>query len=392
MAEVVEITKDAEGADIRQCLYAAAFLCPGIEDVAYDKSVWTFRLERPFDRTLLSERLGRLVERFATPPIEPKVVFRLAPPASSAMPGLPDVLTSAQKIAPGLFIYDAAFSRIVRFLDDAIVRRFVPAFRAREEAYPNVIPVESLAKANHLSSFPEHLHFVSHLESDVETLDAFAARARDPSLASVSMEDTKLGPIRFVHNPSTCYHCYACREGVDIAEDTAVTAITKCHRYEGLNHKDPGRLMEFSLREVIFLGSPDYVRKTRQRSLELVEDMVKEWNIFGELITANDPFFSSDFANKASHQHRLALKYEYKADLPPARPISILSSNLHGPTFSKAFSISQKGRPINTGCIGFGLERMVLAIFAQYGVMPQSWPDALAGEYHAWCATDPLGA
>ena len=179
---------------------------------------------------------------------------------------------------------------------------------------------------------------------------------------------------------------------MDLDDNTAVTAITKCHRYEASNHSQLGRLMEFSLREVIFLGTPDYVRETRAQSLRLVEDVVRDWHVFGSLASASDPFFSSDYSKKALHQQRLALKYEYRALLPPHQPISILSSNLHGPTFSKAFSISLNGRPINTGCIGFGLERFAFAIIAQHGDKPDSWPAKLAADYSEWLASDPLGS
>jgi hypothetical protein len=149
--------------------------------------------------------------------------------------------------------------------------------------------------------------------------------------------------------------------------------------------------MEFTMREVIFLGEPDYVRETRERSLSLVQKLVQDWELYGSLVTANDPFFSSDFGNKANQQHRLAMKYEYKALLPPHGSISVLSSNLHGPTFSKAFAITQHGRPINTGCIGFGYERLALAIFAQHGPGPDGWPRILASEFADWRANDPLG-
>jgi len=393
MAEVVEIAREAGGADLRQCIYSAAFLVPGIADVAYRDGVWRFELAQEADRGLLQSRLAALIARYAAPAGEPREVFRVDVPEPHVMRGLPAALPATQTIALGLNIYDAPFAGFVRFLDWAVLKRFAPVFRPREEDYPNVIPVASLWQANHLSGFPEHLHFVSHLESDVDVLDQFASRARASEVASVEPNETRLAAARLAHNPSTCYHCYARRQGQDIGSaDIAVTAITKCHRYEAINHREPGRLLEFSMREVIFLGSPDFARETRQRSLDLVEALVRDWQMFGRLVTANDPFFSSDFANKATHQHRLAMKYEYKALLPPHRPISVLSSNLHGPTFSKAFSISQSGRPINTGCIGFGLERMALAIIAQHGLDPAGWPARLAAEYEAWRTSDPLGA
>lgn len=390
MTCTIEIARDANGADLRQCLYAAAFLIPGVVDVSYANGTWKFTIEGNTCRDLLTARLDALVRRYSAPIVEPKKIFELVPPPSVRLTGLPAELAGIDRIAQGLDIYSGDLARLVRFLDDAVLRRFAPAFKPREEAYPNVIPIESLWQANHLSGFPEHLHLVSHLDSDVEVLDAFSARARQFKVEAVSHDDTPQAASRLAHNPSTCYHCYALRAGRDIGPDQAITAITRCHRYEAINHRQPGRLLEFSMREIIFLGSPDYVRETRVRSLELVEQMVRDWSLYGALVTANDPFFSSDFTHKTGQQHRLGMKYEYKADMPPHPSISILSSNLHGPTFSKAFGITQNRHPINTGCIGFGLERMALALIAQHGPDLTVWPASLAADYTRWLAADPL--
>jgi hypothetical protein len=387
----ISVECDAGNADIRQCLYAAAFLVPGVTDVRYEAPVWRFELDQPVDTALLTDRLAKLVARFGNPPVAPREVFRNDPPAGASLPGLPAELSFAQPIALGLNVYSAEFARLVRFLDAEIVRRFAAEFHPREESYPNVIPLESLWQANHLVGFPEHLHLLTHLLEDVDALDSFVERARRFRVDKVEPNETAVAPMRLAANPSTCYHCYAVRAHSDIGADLAVTAVTKCHRFEAINHREPGRLLEFTMREVIFLGSPDYVRVTRERSLALVEQIVRAWGLYGALVTANDPFFSADFASKASQQHRLAMKYEYRALLPPHRPISVLSSNLHGPTFSKAFSITQGGRPINTGCIGFGHERLALAIVAQHGGDPARWPQALGDAYAAWRANDPLG-
>lgn len=392
MPIVIDVARDAGQSDVRQCLYAAAFLVPGVIDVGYQDGIWRFELDRAIERSLLEARVDALLARFAKPARSIQSVFSLEPHEGTRLPGLDVQSVPAQALTPGLFIYDAPFARLVRFLDNAVLTRFAPVFRPQEEGYPNVIPVESLWKANHLSSFPEHLHFVTHLETDLDVLDRFAASARAETVPAVTMDAGSFASAKLTHNPSTCYHCYARRTGQDIGRDTAVTAITRCHRFEGLNHREPGRLMEFTMREVIFLGTPDYARETRSQSLALVEALVRDWEIYGSLVTANDPFFSSDFANKAAQQIRLAMKYEYKALLPPFGTISVLSSNLHGPTFSKAFSITQEGRPINTGCIGFGYERLALVILAQHGINPDRWPQKLKAEYAAWRAHDPLGA
>ena len=88
----------------------------------------------------------------------------------------------------------------------------------------------------------------------------------------------------------------------------AVTALASCHRYESANHRQLGRLMEFSLREVIFLGAPEFVRDTREKCLNLIEAFVKDWEIGGVLQSENDPFFTSDFEIKAEHQRKMKMK------------------------------------------------------------------------------------
>ena len=392
MAQHVSIERPVDGADLDQCLYAAAFLLPGISDVQYEEGTWLFVMDEHVDQSVLAQRLDALISRYATATGEPDTLFEFAPQSAADMPGVSNITAVAQPIGLGLNVFHTFYARLIRFLDDAMLRRFGPVFRPIEEAYPNVIPMESLSDANHLSSFPEHLNFVSHLDSDIENLDRFSAIATSTRLSSADDQDITFAPSDLVHNPSTCYHCYASKRGMDLTDNTAITAITKCHRYEASNHSQLGRLMEFSLREVIFLGTPDYVRETRAQSLKVVEDLVRDWHVFGSLGSASDPFFSSDYSKKATHQQRLALKYEYRALLPPHKPISILSSNLHGPTFSKAFSITLNGRPINTGCIGFGLERFAFAIIAQHGDSPDHWPEKLAADYSNWLSADPLGS
>ena len=160
-------------ANADQCVYAAAFLVPGIVDVKLSGDTWTFHTMHPVNPQLLDDRLAKIIERYTTAGAISEVLMEFLPERVENLPGLENIETLGQEIALGLNVFDAPFARIVRFLDDAMLRRFGPEFTPREEIYPNVIPMESLSRANHLSGFPEHLNFVSHLHSDVENLDAF---------------------------------------------------------------------------------------------------------------------------------------------------------------------------------------------------------------------------
>lgn len=367
--------------------YAAAYIHSSVRRVWIEDGAWWVETSEHVDHGLIDAGLARLTARFGNTELpDPASLFAIPLPAGAV--GTPVDQAAFRQIIPGLFVLRPPYSDLLRFVDWAMLARFARPFKAREETYPNVIPVELMALTNHLTAFPEHLHFVSHLTEDLGVLDSFATRMRVEPAPPQAQE---LATARLVHNPSTCYHCYASRQGAELDDNEVVTAVTRCHRFESANHSDPGRLMEFALREVIFVGDPDFVRSTRLACLDLIRDWAEAWGLAGELMGANDPFFTDDYTVKASHQHRMAMKYEFRAVLPDSgRTLAVLSSNLHSATFGKSFDITVKGRRANTGCIGFGLERLVLALTSQHGTDPACWPKGLRADYQTWQAADPL--
>lgn len=387
------VSAPAHGLD--QIRYAAAYIHPFIRRAWVEDGVWWVEVSEALDAALLDAGLEKLCQRFGNTAIPDIAPLYTQPPRADGYRGkLADGVALLHEhdpnLAPGLFVARPAFADLLRFLDWAMLRRFAKPFAAVEETYPNVIPLSTLAKTNHLTGFPEHLHFVLHLTEDLGVLDEYATRMKAAD-ADPAPKAGELAPSVLVHNPSTCYHCYASRQGARLDGDQAIAAITRCHRYESANHSDPGRLLEFTMREVIFVGSPDYARNTRARCLELIQQWAADWQFAGAIVQANDPFFTSEYDVKASHQHRMAMKYEYRAILGDhGKAISVMSSNLHSATFGKAFDILAEGRRANTGCIGFGLERMALALIAQHGLDKTQWPEALRNEHAAWAARDPL--
>ena len=387
-AAEIAVNVAVPSAGISQILYAAAFIDPAVRHVALRDGAWVFSLAQPVSKQRLTTGLTRLVERFQQARDDTSdAIFELVPKTTLPVLAPPP---ASQEIHPGLFVYGQPVSTLLRFLDHAMLVRFATPFGAIEEVYPNCIPAESLSAAHHLGSFPEHLHFLTHLREDLDLLDDFSQRAKAGSDTVVPNLD-EVSRLRLVQNPSTCYHCYAARRDGSVDEDVAITATTRCHRYEAANHHQFGRLLEFTMREVIFLGTPDYARATRAQCLQLIEQLAMDWQLYGELSPANDPFFSADFAAKANQQRRLAMKFEYRMTIPgQEKKLAVMSSNLHGPTFSKAFNIKRRGRVINSGCLGFGIERLALAIIAQHGSDPALWPPGLAQDFAEWRTNDPL--
>ena len=82
---------------------------------------------------------------------------------------------------------------------------------------------------------------------------------------------------------------------------------------------------------------------------------------------------------------RSDLKFELRLAIEPdatsaPRSLACGSFNLHENFFGKTFDITAAdGEPAFTGCVGWGLDRWVLACFTQHGYDPSGWPEWLRG-------------
>lgn len=248
-------------------------------------------------------------------------------------------------------------------------------FHAEREIYPPTILCKTLDRVNHFTSFPEHVDFVSHLRRDLEVIDHYSSECREHGW-SPQLHEGRMSSHDFAIAPSCCYHAYEGMEGWSVGnEGRSLTAILSCHRYEGGNHRTLARLRAFTMREIVWIGTPLFVMTARSLAEEAIVQWVKDWGLTCTLETANDMFFTDDYAIKASFQRQQQAKRELRVLIPfEEQSISCFSSNFHSNTFGKAFSIDVNGRPATSGCIGWGIERWVYAIFSQFGLDPANWP------------------
>jgi hypothetical protein len=287
-------------------------------------------------------------------------------------------------VGQGHVILRGPASQLLSLINSKIEKSFVSAFKAELEVYPATIRCQTLDRCNHFTSFPEHIDFVGHLKSDVDVLNQFSNECREKKWAPERNEG-RMGENDFAISPSCCYHCYEGMEGWDLTAPGRCTTMTvDCHRYEGANHKSMSRLRAFHMREIVWVGQPRYVIEGRAKAEELIVQWAKDWEVVGTFETANDMFFTQDYAVKASFQRQQQAKKELKLLIPfENQSISVFSSNFHAMTFGKAFNISVGGRPATSGCLGWGFERFVYAIFSQFGLDVNKWPEALREEFKA---------
>ena len=273
--------------------------------------------------------------------------------------------------------------RLARTLDEECRALGVDRFGASEESYPALIPASVLGRCGYFASFPQAVSMVAHLIEDYDLIEQFRrANAESPDL---NVPDPAAFPTpEACLVPAVCYHCYQALEGRDVgAAGYVATSCGKCFRYESSNIQGLDRLWDFTMREVIFVGTEAFVVERRQKAIDAVTEQLARWDLDGTIETANDPFFPTTYGVKTYWQVRSDLKFELRLAVEPsalgqARSLACGSFNLHESFFGKTFHITAAdGQPAFTGCVGWGLERWVLACFTQHGFEGDRWPAAL---------------
>jgi hypothetical protein len=372
--------------------YAAWFADERLEHVELRGGDLVVRFADGGDPEAIRKKLDRLAARFAQMDgFQVREVFRTggAPAVHEIYPELV-ARRWVVELARGQVTLRGLALDLLEFFDDAFVRQIGGPARARREYYPSVMTTERMNRSNHFSSFPEHVHFVTHLREDLDVLDEFARELRAAGgfgAAVLGKLERPMASPAIALNPSVCYNCYASIENSTVeGEGFVATARSRCHRYESGNHRSLARLMDFSMREVIYVGQPDFVKRQREQSIRLLCELIERWGLASWMESANDPFFTNDFEVKAAFQRNNDMKYELRMPLASGS-VAVASSNFHSVTFGKAFNIvSPSTRPVCTGCIGFGLERWIYAVFSQVGLDPAAWPAGLAADFSRWQA------
>ncbi len=284
--------------------------------------------------------------------------------------------------APGRVALRGPALRAVRTLDEDCVRIAREDFAAEEETHPSLAPAGVLARCGCFGSFPQTASFVAHLAEDYDTIERFR-RANSGEARLVQPAAGALAPIDACLLPALCYAVYASRESRPVAgAGQAVTCAGRCFRYESRNLTGLERLWEFGMREVVFLGGDRFVEQRRALAIDRVMDQLERWDLDGTIETANDPFFPAARAGRAhwqrSGERKLELRLAVGTDGDAPRTIASASFNLHERFFGSTFGITtEEGEVAASGCVGWGMERWMLACFAQHGFEPEAWPSWL---------------
>jgi seryl-tRNA synthetase len=337
-----------------------------------------------------AERLEKEITQLATrmlrglKSLTRKIVYtstRLASPTFAGDGTHPDVhmLGTGQVALAGIPL------RLFRYFDRAFDALGV-GYKAQPVLTPTLIPSHVLAKCDYFRSFPQYVTFACHLHEDASIIDDFRTRHQerddldDKALQGMDVPEACL-------SPAVCYHVYHLNRDTTVpAAGLAYNIVGKCFRYESSNITDLRRLWDFTMREVVFMGSREYVLAEREVGIEKVSRFIESVEMACEIRTASDPFFvAPDAVSKTYFQLSSETKYEISAVLPDNARLAVGSLNYHSDFFGRAFATNVEGAAaMHSVCIAFGVERWVHAFLAQHGADPQKWPAVVRDEVYAW--------
>jgi seryl-tRNA synthetase len=280
----------------------------------------------------------------------------------------------------GQVAYSGPVLKLARLVNDKAGTLYADRLGASDGHFPALIDADTLHKCGYFDSHPNAVTFIGNVIEDFDALEEFR-RANSCSEGALLPSHDHIHIDGMCLNPAACFPCYPSLAGRRI-EGACYSWLGRVFRYESRNISGLDRLYEFNVRELVFVGNDAYVSACRQKSLAIVEELARFFDLDCRVQTASDPFFATVAAAKKFWQASQEVKSEIKIPVldrnGERKLLACGSINLHGNFFGKRFDISgADGSAAQTGCVGLGIERWVLAAFTQHGFEPSRWPVAV---------------
>jgi seryl-tRNA synthetase len=270
--------------------------------------------------------------------------------------------------AVGVYHRSFEFEKIIRGIEGAISSAGGNENR-RQLFCSSVLARTTLAKCGFLTSFPDLVGTISSFAGSEADVLVLRERIEDGSDWADLMTNTEVAMCS-----AACQNVYPLLVGEPIPPNGLVYEVqAQCFRHEPSD--DLARMLSFRQREFVFIGTEHDAREHAELMRSRFCDVLDGLDLSYEVVTANDPFFGRLGRLLAESQHQKSLKYEFVAPVTSDVPQSMGSMNLHEDHFGTSFGLSMfDGSVAYSSCVGFGLERVALALLFKHGVNTATWP------------------
>jgi len=288
---------------------------------------------------------------------------------------LRDRLVAAGRLVPtgvdGVYGRDADFERVVDAVSGAVSALGAGEGPTRID-FPPLIPRTTFEAIGYLRSFPQ-LSGVVHSFAGDDRSHAELIRRLDEGEPYASV----LAPTDVTMTPACCYPLYPTLPDSIGGDGAALETCGYCFRHEP--SVDPMRLQAFRQHEHVRVGTADQVEAWRELWLRRAPELLGDLGLEHHSEYGNDAFFGRGGRLMSMSQRELELKTEFLVPVFGAEHATACASvNYHQDRFGQLFGVrTPDGAAAHSACVGFGLERCAIALFAAHGIEVAAWPVAV---------------
>ncbi|MEO6525518.1 MAG: amino acid--[acyl-carrier-protein] ligase [Gemmatimonadaceae bacterium] len=267
----------------------------------------------------------------------------------------------------GVFGKNGVFEAVIRGID-ALVEDAMADLDAEVFRFPPVIPRALLEQSQYLGAFPQLIGSIHSFTGDDAAHAAVLRTVQESGDWGSAFTSTDV-----VLAPAACYPVYGMAAGTLPQGGRTIDVSSYCFRREP--SPDPARMQSFRMHEIVRLADANTCVAFRDDALERGLELLQRIGLDARCVPANDPFFGRRGRLLAATQREQALKFELVVPITSTeRPTAVASANWHQEHFGELFGIHQAtGETAHTACVGFGLERIALALLRTHGCGVSAW-------------------